>query len=207
MPEGFEKQVSRQALTDLLEFLTQRGGSMWPLPLEKVATAVSTRGMFNREEADPERLIFSDWSQKTFKGVPFVLVDPQGDRLRNVILLNSPSGPMASKMPRSVRMPVNMAARNIHLLSGVSGWGSPLGEAGSVSMIVRLTYVDGTTEEHPLKNGEHFADTSAGWMSRGASLRFRSGTSRSGTWLFSPRKLKKSGTLSSSRDRTGRPPW
>ncbi len=33
-------------------------------------------------------------------------------------------------------------------------------------MIVRLTYVDGTTEEHPLKNGEHFADYIRRWMSR-----------------------------------------
>ncbi len=34
MPEGFEKQVSRQALTDLLEFLTQRGQYV-PLPARK----------------------------------------------------------------------------------------------------------------------------------------------------------------------------
>src|SRR5207253_1298931 len=37
MPDGFEKQVSRQELTDLLEFLTKRGKYL-PLPLDKVAT-------------------------------------------------------------------------------------------------------------------------------------------------------------------------
>ncbi len=157
MPEGFEKQVSREAITDLLEFLTQRGQFL-PLPIEKVATAVSTRGMFNREDADPERLIFSDWSPKSFRGVPFALVDPQGDQRRNVILLHGPSGRVSAAMPRSVSVPCNSAARNVHLLSGVSGWGSPLGERGSVSMIVRLHYADGSTEDHPLKNGEHFAD-------------------------------------------------
>src|SRR5262249_25825353 len=36
MPDGFEKQVSRKELTDLLEFLTQRGKYL-PLPLDKVA--------------------------------------------------------------------------------------------------------------------------------------------------------------------------
>jgi hypothetical protein len=114
--------------------------------------------MFNSESADPERLIFSDWSPKTFKGVPFVLTDPQGEQRRNVILLNGPAGRVSSEMPKSVTLLCQSAARSIHLLSGVSGWGSPLGERGSVSMIVRLHYADGSTEDHPLKNGEHFAD-------------------------------------------------
>jgi hypothetical protein len=44
------------------------------------------------------------------------------------------------------------------MLSGVSGWGFPVGKKGSVSMIVRLHYADGKTEDHPLLNGVHFAD-------------------------------------------------
>ena len=51
MPDGFEKQVSRKDLTDLLEFLTQKGKYL-PLPLDKVATVVSTKGMFYSEDAD-----------------------------------------------------------------------------------------------------------------------------------------------------------
>jgi putative heme-binding domain-containing protein len=157
MPEGFEKQLKPEELVNLLEFLTQRGKYL-PLPLDKVATVVSTRGMFNSEQSGVERLIFADWSPKTFQGVPFVLVDPQGDRVRNVVLLNGPSGTIPPKMPRGVTLPCNAPAKAIHLLSGVSGWGYPGGEKGSVSLIVRLHYADGTTEDHPLKNGEHFAD-------------------------------------------------
>ncbi len=56
-------------------------------------------------------------------------------------------------MPKSVTLPVNLPTRAIHLLSGVSGWGFPLGEKGSVSMIVRFHYQDGKVEDHPLKNG------------------------------------------------------
>ncbi len=89
MPEGFEKQMTEAELTNLLEFLTQRGKYL-PLPLTKVATAVSTRGMFYAEENDVERLIFSDWKPKTFEGVPFILVDPQGDKVPNVVLLAEP---------------------------------------------------------------------------------------------------------------------
>jgi uncharacterized protein len=157
MPEGFEKQMPADELVNLLEFLTERGRYL-PLPLAQAATIVSTRGMFHSREAEAERLVFRDWSPKTFEGIPFHLIDPQGDRIPNVILLNGPNGRFAPQMPRSVRVPCNSPARALHLLSGVSGWGHPFGQPGTVSMIVRLHYHDGATEDHPLLNGEHFAD-------------------------------------------------
>jgi putative heme-binding domain-containing protein len=156
MPEGFEKQVSAEELVDLLEFLARRGKYL-PLPLDKVATAVSTRGMFQSPEAPAERLVFDDWKPKTFAGVPFQLVDPRGDRAANVVLLYGPQG-LCSKMPKSVSLPCHAPAKRIHLLGGVSGWGYPLGEKGSLSLIVRVHYADGTREDHELRNGEHVAD-------------------------------------------------
>jgi putative heme-binding domain-containing protein len=157
MPDGFEKQLSRKQLADLLEFLTQRGKYL-PLPLEKAATAVSTRGMFYSPDAPVERLVFDDWKPKTFQGVPFQVVDPAGGRVKNVILLYGPQGAIPPKMPKSVTIDCNAPAKAVHLLSGVSGWGYPYGPKGSVSMTVRLHYRDGKTEDHPLTNGEHFAD-------------------------------------------------
>jgi len=157
MPEGFEKQIAAEAIADLLAFLTQRGTYL-PLDLRKVATSVSTRGMFTNKDASAERLIFPDWTPKTVEGVPFQLVDPQGDRVPNVVMLQSPNGTFPQQMPRSVSLPCNTAARAIHMLSGVSGWGFPYGEKGSISLIVRLHYADGATEDHELQNGVHFAD-------------------------------------------------
>jgi putative membrane-bound dehydrogenase-like protein len=157
MPDGFESQLKEPELVDLLAFLTQRGKYL-PLSLEKVATAVSTRGMFYSEDAEAERLIFPDWSPKTFAGVPFQLVDPRSGRVPNVVLLHGPQGRIPPKMPRFVKLPCNTRARAIHFLSGVSGWGYPYGQKGSVTMVVRLNYADGTAEEHDLRNGEHFAD-------------------------------------------------
>jgi uncharacterized protein len=61
-------------------------------------------------------------------------------------------------MPRSVDVPCHASARSIHFLSGVSGWGYPYGRKGSVSMIVRLHYADGSIENHPMENGVQFAD-------------------------------------------------
>ena len=157
MPDGFEKQVSRKDLTDLLEFMTQKGKYL-PVVLHKVATAVSTKGMFYSEANQQERLALEDWKPRTVEGVPFVLADPQGDKAPNVVLLYGPEGSLPPKMPKSVSLPCNTPAKAIHLLSGVSGWGFPYSEKGSVSMIVRVHYAGGKTEDHPLKNGEHFAD-------------------------------------------------
>jgi uncharacterized protein len=149
--------VSVAGLNDLLAFLT-RQGKYRPLDLSKAATTVSTRGMFEDAVSEPERLVFADWSPKSVDGVPFVLVDPQGDRVPNVVLLYGPQGKFPPLMPKSVELACHSSARAIHFLSGVSGWGYPYGRKGSVSLIVRLHYADGKTEDHRLENGVQFAD-------------------------------------------------
>ncbi len=157
MPEGFEKQIPAADLNHLLAFLTQRGKYL-PLDIRKAATIVSTRGMFNDADSEAERMVLADWSTKTVAGVPFVLVDPQGDRVPNVILLHAPQGEFPPRMPKSVELPCHAQARAVHLLSGVSGWGFPYGRKGTVSLIVRFHYTDGSVEDHPLENGVQFAD-------------------------------------------------
>ncbi len=158
MPEGFEKIMKPEEMTDLLEFLAQKGKFV-PLPLDKVATVVSTKDMFFDAGGTAERLVFPDWKPKVFDGVPFVLVDPLKDSVKNVVMLNGPQGTVPPKMPKSVSLPFNGKAKTIHMLSGVGGWSAQQPTPnGTVSMIVRLTYEDGKTEDHELKNGVHFAD-------------------------------------------------
>lgn len=158
MPEGFEKIMKPGELADLLEFLSQKGKFV-PLELSKVATVVSTKDMFFDAGGTTERMIFPDWKPKVFAGVPFVLVDPQKDTVKNAIMLNGPNGVIPPKMPKSVSLPFNGKAKAIHLLSGVSGWGALDENAPkSLTMIVRLTYDDGKTEDHELRNAVHFAD-------------------------------------------------
>src|SRR5207248_398638 len=113
MPEGFEKQIPAESFADLLEFLTQKGKYM-PLDLRKVATVVTTKGMFTNKDNTAERLIFEDWKPKTFEGVTFNLVDPQGSKVPNAVMLNSPNTPLVSAMPKSVALPCNTAAKAIH---------------------------------------------------------------------------------------------
>jgi hypothetical protein len=114
--------------------------------------------MFFSAYNDAERLVFQDWKPKTFQGVPFTLVDPQGQSVPNVVMLHGPLGYLPPKMPKSVSLTLASPVRAIHLLGGVAGWGFPAGAKGSTSMIVRLIYADGQKEEHPLVNGEHIAD-------------------------------------------------
>jgi putative heme-binding domain-containing protein len=157
MPEGFESQMTRDEMKDLLEFLTTKGKYV-PLSIASVATSITSRGMFFDPDGQVERLVFPDWKPKMFKGVPFVLIDPQEDRVPNAIMLYGPNGKMAPKMPKSVEVVCNAPAVAIHFLSGVGGWSFPASREGSTSMIVRITYEDGATEDHELINGEHFAD-------------------------------------------------
>ena len=110
--------------------------------------------MFNGGDG---RYLLSKWGTRMVNGVPFDLVDP-ANKTKNMILLHGPLGAVSRTMPREVSIPVGHAARAIHLLSGVSGWGYPYSRQQSVSMTVRLVYEDETTEDHELVNGRHFAD-------------------------------------------------
>lgn len=157
MPEGFEKQHTQQELTDLLEFLTQRGKFL-PIPLEKVATAISTKPMFHNGEHDEQKLIFPDWTPKIFDGVPFVLIDPQGDRVANAIMLHGTNGDKPPQMPKTITLPCNASAKLIHFLGGISGWGAPASPAKTPTLTIRLKYADGQIEDHITRNGEVWAD-------------------------------------------------
>ena len=157
MPEGFEKTLNEQAMTDLLEFLTKKGRFL-PIGLDKYATVISTRSMFFGDPNAGDTIVFDDWKPKTAEGVPFQLVDPLGRQRKNVIILRGHRGSLSNQMPESVEIPVNSAAKKIHFLGGVGGWSYPYEREKTLAAIVRIKYADGETEDHELFNGVHFAD-------------------------------------------------
>lgn len=164
MPEGFET-LSDEELSSLLDYLTQQRRFL-PLPLRTITNIVTTRGIVSDVPTDTakplEQLGSCCWTSgnQTVSGIPFEIIDPQGGRARNAVLLFSRLGTLSRERPKSVSLNVNGSVHGLHLLSGVSGWGYPLGEKGSVSMIVRFEYESGKSEKHVLKNGIHFADYS-----------------------------------------------
>ena len=159
MPEGFEKTVPPEGLADLLQFLAQKGKYL-PLDLRKVATATTTKGMVSDSgPGSTARLVFEDWGPKVVDGVPFALVDPQGDRMPNAVMLHGPIGGDPAE-DAEVGEPARSTRRPGRSTSSAE-WPSsdiPAGREGSVSMIVRIKYEDGSTEDHELKNGVEFAD-------------------------------------------------
>lgn len=157
MPEGFEQSIDDEGLTNLLEYLTQKDQFI-PLGLESVANVDSTKGMFYRREDTRERLELDEWGVKVVEGVPFALIDPQGGSKLNVVMLYGPIGNFAPALTRQVSVRCRTAAKTIHILGGVSGWGAQEPGNRGTCMIVRLNYADGTVEDHPLVDGQHFAD-------------------------------------------------
>jgi tetratricopeptide (TPR) repeat protein/ubiquitin-protein ligase len=127
------------------------------LPIDKAASAVSTKSLFTG--AAFERFIFPRWGKQEVFGVPFDVIDPKGDSVKNAIVLYGPRGSPAREMPPSVRVKCGSPAKAIHLLSGVSGWGYHGGDVKkTVCMIVRLHYQGGGKEDHELMDGVHFCD-------------------------------------------------
>jgi hypothetical protein len=128
------------------------------LRLDKVASAVSTKSLFTG--ADHERLIFPKWGKQEVFDIPFDVIDPKGDSVKNAIALYGPRKAPANEMPTFVRLKCGSTAKAIHLLSGVTGWGySVEGEKQkTVCVIVRLHYRDGEKEDHELINGVHFCN-------------------------------------------------
>jgi len=157
MPEGFESLMSREEMSDLLGFLTSKGKYV-PLGLESVATVSSGRGLFYNEKSERERLVFEDWTQKFVGEIPFVVIDPVSGAKPNIVMLRGPKDSLTGGLPTQVELVCNARVAAIHLLSGIGGWSYPASEENSVSMIVRVIYADGETEDHSLINGVHMAD-------------------------------------------------
>lgn len=156
MPEGFEKTMSLVEFSDLLEYLSARGGFV-PLDLTKVATVATDRGMFIDPDG-PERILFDSWSPKSFQGIPFQLIPPRDGTVLNAIVLHCRLGQVSRSLPDNVSLVCNIPVKAIHILGGVAGWAYPLGKNNELVMTIRLKYADGQTEDHHLLNGIHIAD-------------------------------------------------
>ncbi len=159
MPDGFENVLSPSELSDVLEFLATPQRFV-PLRLGAVATSSSVRqnGDRGRGRGERFRLIdLDDWKPRTLNDVPFSLIDPQEGAVKNLLMLGGEGAFFARDLPSSVRLPCGLNAKTLHVLSGVSFGGYPDNDDQSTALAVRLHYEGGTTEDHELKNGVHFA--------------------------------------------------
>jgi hypothetical protein len=137
-------------------------GKFQPLTLAEAGTIHNTGPLFSGLAHD--RFVFDRPGVTQIADVPFLLPDA-ADSWNNIIVLNRGSRTKELQpLPRTARLKIDAAVEHLHFLSGVSGcgWRPNFSEAttplGTVCMVARLRYRDGSTEDHRWKNGEHFAD-------------------------------------------------
>lgn len=157
MPEGFE-QLGAENLRDLLAFICADEMRFRILDLTTAFTANSTKGLYQSVDSRDETLRFKKWGTLKHGDVPFDVVNPQ--RLpegRNIIVLQGGSG-LARTYPRQVEVKVGLAAKRLHFLGGIAGWGFPGGKSNAPAAVITVHYVGGATEEFVLRNGVEIAD-------------------------------------------------
>jgi len=165
MPEGLEA-LGAGALRDILTFLAGDGNDQKfrVVDLRPAYTADSRRG-FRREEERDETVTLHKFGDVSVAGVPFFVMDParSASGANLIALKGGPGrGNLSDDFPQRVEIPTTVTAASLHFLGGVGGWAWPSGgdtTRGTPVMKVVVFFADGTSEEHVLKNGEHFADT------------------------------------------------
>ncbi|WP_372715480.1 PVC-type heme-binding CxxCH protein [Novipirellula sp.] len=161
MPEGFESSISKTEMADLLSFLAKRGKHA-PLNISGVATVNSGKGLPGFRGRPGDKFVLDSYGRVEVEGVPFELVDPQGDRIANIIGLQSKSSRFPSTLPESVSIDCAGNVETIHMLGGVAWAAYPRFKDETTSMIVRRHYADGSTSDFELVNGKHIVTYQAG---------------------------------------------
>ena len=200
MPEGLEG-LGAEVLRDILAFLTGEGNDQKfrVVDLRAAYTADSRRG-FRRDDERDETVTLHKFGDVSVAGVPFFVMDPaRSPSGANLIALKGGPGRgnLSDDFPQRVEIPTSVTAASLHFLGGVGMWAWPSGgdaARGTPAMKIQVFFADGTSEEHVLKNGEHFADT---FVRAEVPLSTDAGDfTRRGQLRYFALNLKKKGTLS-----------
>ena len=157
MPEGFEG-LGADGLRDLLAFLCADENRFRILDLTQAFTANNSRGLFFSPENLGETVTFNRYGLRKVEDVPFDIISPD-KAAANVIVLRGGAPDSWSKKtpPTRVEVKVGVAARRLHFLGGVAGWGAPLNPGVNAAKVTAY-FVGGATQEWVMKNGTEFAD-------------------------------------------------
>lgn len=157
MPEGFES-LGADGLRDLLAYLCVDESRFRLIDLTRAFTASNSRGLFISPENVDETVTFNRYGLRRVEDVPFDVISPE-KAVANVIVLKGGDRNSWSRreLPQRVEAKVGVAARRLHFLGGVAGWGAPLNEGANAARVT-VHYADGAKQELLLKNGVEFAD-------------------------------------------------
>lgn len=136
-----------------------------PIDLTKVFNANGSDAVFSANVK--VGVEFSEPGIKRLSGIPFRL--PQSGS-NNMIVMYGRQGTVPPTIPKMIEIPLGTTAKKLHFLGGVAGWGYPFAQLpdkpntnrgvpkGTVSVIVRLVYANGATEDVAWRNGIELFD-------------------------------------------------
>jgi putative membrane-bound dehydrogenase-like protein len=182
MPTGFE-QLGPEALRDILTFLCQGYEDFRVVRLVDFVNSSTLNGLYDRaRDAKPMR--FVKYGVVEVLGVPMELIDPPRQPAENnaLVLKGGARDDWESKqlMPQRVEIPLGYALQRMHVLGGIAAWGHPFFGQGEPILRWTWKYVDGSSEEVVLHDGDQFAD----WISRHdvPGSRYVEGLVAEGSW-------------------------
>jgi hypothetical protein len=160
MPEGLDA-LGAEALRDILTFMTGEASKQFRIvPLAEAATADSRDGVFAGPAPNQGRVKLAKFGDFKIEGVPFFIASPEKAAAGNFIVLKGGPAPdnHSQSFPARVELPLNVAAKKIHLLSGISGWGWPAVRDEAPALTATVVYASGERESFTFVNGLHFSD-------------------------------------------------
>ncbi|MEM8956064.1 MAG: PVC-type heme-binding CxxCH protein, partial [Verrucomicrobiota bacterium] len=163
MPEGFEA-LGAEGLRDLLAYICGEAGQNFRIiDLSDAYTADSRSGIFANNGPKGGVLELPKVGNVTIDEVPYLIQPPAKSQSgANLVVLKGGPNPQnySNTFPQSVEIEVdNLAARKLHLLSGIGGWAYPATKDKELPVFqVDVIHTDGAKQSFVMKNGVEFAD-------------------------------------------------
>lgn len=160
MPEGLDA-LGAEALRDILTFMTGEASKQFRIvSLAEAATADSRDGVFAGPAPNQGRVKLAKFGDFKIEGVPFFIASPEKAAAGNFIVLKGGPAPdnHSQTFPARVELPLNVAAKKLHLLSGISGWGWPAVRDEAPALKATVVYASGEQQVFTFVNGLHFSD-------------------------------------------------
>ncbi|MBE2284254.1 MAG: ThuA domain-containing protein [Prosthecobacter sp.] len=161
MPEGLDA-LGPEPLRDILAFICGDAMKQFRiLHLADAFTADSRDGLFASSDPRGGQVKLTKFGNVKVEGVPFFIQDPaKSSTGGNLIVLKGGPGKdnHSQTFPAKAEVAINVAAKRLQLLSGVSGWGFPAVQDEAPALKATVVYEGGEKEEFTLLNGIHFSD-------------------------------------------------
>ncbi len=160
MPEGLEA-LGADGLRDILAFLCGDAMKQFRiLRLSDAFTGDSRSGVFAGSAPTQGQVRLNRFGEVRVEGVPFFIQDAAkaSNGANLIVLKGGPPNSYSTTFPARVEIPVNVAAKRLQMLSGISGWGWPAHREQSPALKATVVYADGGREEFTFVNGVHFSD-------------------------------------------------